>query len=510
MDRRVKWKKATRSLSAVLLGLAPVLMSTALFEPVHGHFYFRQGHVMANIEKYVANGLSLQPSTYNRDIPYSLFDFPAYELLAASLSRRFARDPLIVSRLLSLLCFVGALLVIDRILVVTAQPRLQRFVVLFLFAFSPLCLFYFVSPLVDDLALVCSFVSVYAFLRWFDTSFALRWYWPMLVAGVLATLIKNPVYLPVATAIGVEGIVRSKARFLLRWDSLAFFAAIAAAVLAFKYYANHVNGIDVFLSPSETSDYFGPLADRLDPRSWRRIFEVERKEMLNPLTWPCALFGIVLFARPGVRFKGLYLGLAGGGLLSLLVFFQRYTWHDYYQLPLEFPFAFFAAVGLTGLFEASRRLASRAPIFEWPSMLLVPAVLGATLFYGVAGFEELSSTPTDWIERNGDWIREKTAPTDFVVYVLDTEDRRDWNPVFLYFAKRDGYNLPRKRVGRRVLSRVQRRFGEDYARCLVFCPSGLTSTLEPRLVEAGALLYEAGPPGSLYLLTPPASPSPAP
>lgn len=42
---------------------------------------------MANIEKYLADGLSLHPESYDQDVPCSLFDFPACELVVASLVR---------------------------------------------------------------------------------------------------------------------------------------------------------------------------------------------------------------------------------------------------------------------------------------------------------------------------------------------------------------------------------------------------------------------------------------
>jgi hypothetical protein len=476
-------------------------MSTALGKPVHGHFYFRQAHVMANIEKYLEDGLSLHPATYNQDVPYSLFDFPAYELLVASVSKLLGGDPLLVSRLFSLLCFAATLFLIDRLLAATGLPPALSLLVVFLFALSPLCLFYYVTPLVDVLAIPLSVASIYAFVRYRTAPSARLWYWLMTGAGVLATLIKNPVYLPAFCAIVSFGLVTSGPRFVFRRDIIGFGAAIAASVVLFKLYSNRVNGIAGFLSASETSDYFGPIGDRFDPRSWKRILRVEREEMLNSVTWVLAVAGLVLYAlRSRSSFKSLYLGLAGGAVLALLVFFSRYTWHDYYQLPMELPLAFCAAYGLESLADGPRFVKSRNPWLGRASSLLVPGILGLTLYEGMTGFREVSSTPTDWIQRNGDWIRERTEADDFVVYVLDTEDRRDWNPVFLYFAKRDGYNLSHKRVSPRVLSSIRARFAPQYRRVLLFCPSGLEPELRERLAAARAAPLDTGPPGFLYLL----------
>ncbi len=486
--------------SAIFL-VALVPMSTLLGNPVRGHFYFRQAHVMANIEKYLEDGLSLHPETYNYDVPYSLFDFPAYELLIASVVKVFGGDPLLLSRLLSLLCFAATFFLIDRLLASTGVPPGMSTMVVFLFALSPLCLFYFGTPLVDVLAIPLSIASMYAFVRYNASSSARGWFWLMTGAGVLATLIKNPVYLPAFCAILLLGVVKKGPRFFFERDIVAFGAAICASVVLFKLFSNRVNDIAGFLSSSESTAYFGPLEDRLDPRSWKRILRVEQQEMLNSVTWVLAIGGLVLYAlRSRSAFKSLYLGLVGGAVVALLIFFSRYTWHDYYQLPMELPLAFCAAYGLQSLADGSNWLRSRSPRLGRASALLVPAILGLSLYEGMTGFREAASTPTDWIQRNGDWIRERTSADDFVVYVLDTADRRDWNPVFLYFAKRDGYNLSHKRVNTRVLSSVLARFGPRYRRVLLFCPVELRPELKSRLGAAGAVLIDAGPAGYLYRL----------
>lgn len=489
------------ALELLVFAVALVPMSRELSKPIHGHFYFRQAHVMANIEKYLDRGLSLRPATYNKDIPYSLFDFPAYELLVAGAARPLRADPLLLARLASLACFALTLFLIDRLLLRTGASPSLVLLTLFLFALSPLCLFYFAAPIVDVLAIALSLLSLYAFVRWSEASFRGPWWWAMTASGVLATLIKNPVYLPIPCAVLAFGVATRGLRFAFRPRVVLFLGAVLGAVVMFKLYSNRVNGIDSFLSSSETSAYFGPLEDRLDPRSWERILRVEREEMLNPLTWTLALVGLALYAATAKEtYKSLYLGLVAGSALALLVFFQRYTWHDYYQLPLEMPLAFCAAYGLLRLGETAGKLGARLPKGGVAFGLVVPAALGFTLYEDLVGYREMASTPTDWIQRSGNFIRENTSPDDFVVYLLDTEDRRDWNPVFLYFAKRDGYNLSRKRVVRRVLQGIERRFGERYRNVYVFCPEGLWRELRDRLLEGGAELREAGKPGFLYRL----------
>ena len=153
-------------IEAGILVPAIVMMTLGLFTPVHGNFYFRQAHVAANIEKYVAHGLSMTPETYNLDIPYALFDFPLYQLIVAGATRAFSGDPLVIARLLSILCFVLSFIVIDWLLARSSICESQQLFVLFFFVYAPLNLFYFQTPLVDCLAILLGLFSLYALTRW--------------------------------------------------------------------------------------------------------------------------------------------------------------------------------------------------------------------------------------------------------------------------------------------------------------------------------------------------------
>jgi hypothetical protein len=202
------------------------------------------------------------------------------------------------------------------------------------------------------------------------------------------------------------------------------------------------------------------------------------------------------------KYKSLYLGLLIGAFIALLVFFNRYTWHNYYQLPLVFPMAFFAGYGA---FRLHSLLGAKPPAkySARAQTVFVILVVISSLYGTVARFPELTETPTQWIASNGEWIQYHTAPDDFVIYILDTADPTDWNPVFLYFAKRDGYNLPRRKVKNRNLAEIFRRFSSCYKRILVFCSMDLHERMAPRLELAGAELREVGPRGMLYQIEDP-------
>ena len=92
------------------------------------------------------------------------------------------------------------------------------------------------------------------------------------------------------------------------------------------------------------------------------------------------------------------------------------------------------------------------------------------------------------------------APDDFVVYLVESQDFRDWNPVFLYFAQRRGYNVTTRRIERHpsILSPLEARYGSSSGRFVVFCPAKAAPRLAPLIESQGARLVEAGPSGWLY------------
>jgi hypothetical protein len=482
----------------LVLSGAVLVLARSLTSEIYGNFYFRQAHVAANIELYLAHGLSLRPETYNLDIPYSLFDFPAYQLLVAALSRAADTPPLLTARLVSILTFLLSALVIERILAACRVSSLHRTLTVLFFSIAPLNLFYFQCPMPDCLAVASSLVSLYGYVLWDSKPPRKRLGLVLLLGGgVLATLIKNPVYLPFFAGILAHALMKHRATLFRRWEIVVFVLAIGASVVGFKVFSNRVNNVAGFFDTTETSDYFGPIADRADARSWRRILRVFTHETETPMAFFLTVLGAGLYAaRSRSRYKALFLGLLIGIALTLLVFFNRFTWHDYYQLAFVFPLAFFAAYSLVHLKARVRgRLGRRTTAF---ALLLAGA---AAIAWSVASLDLLETTPTAEIRTSGEWIRDRTSPDDFVIYVVESEDLRDWNPVFLYFAKRFGYNVTTRRLEhhRETLPRLERRFATA-GRLLVFCPRAVEPRLAPLIESAKGDLFDAGAPGRLYRL----------
>ncbi len=483
-DLKVLWL-----LRAVLLVLAFALMLAGLGEPLRGTHTFRQSHVAANIEKYIADGLSLVPSTYNLDVPGHLFGFPAYQLVVAWLCRAFDFAPLPTARAVNIAVLALVLLLTDRLLAASHVARSVRLSVGISLIVSPLNLFYYQVPIGDPLAILASLVSLVGYVRWDRrpngregaVAFA-----GMLAGGVLATVIKNPVYFPFCIAIVWHRWYRRGWRGLVSPGFTAFAAAMGATVLGFQLFSDAVNHPSGFLA-AEEANAFGSFHWYLRPPAWARIARSLLKEVLPPFGSVLALVALAVFARrTKTRYAALYTGLMIGVVSTLVIFFNHERQHDYYQLPFVLPFAFFSGFALHLILVAGRaaRRAGRRrlALCALPSALLLVLLNAAT---GYAAYRGLLDVRTDLLRMRGAWVREHTRPDDFVIFVTGPS-ATSWNPEHLYHVKRDGYNLPRRAVGDRALVEIYQRFGQRYSRVLVFVPQARSDDLCGRLAALGA------------------------
>jgi hypothetical protein len=474
-----------RATGAAVLAVAAVL--AALFvmahdvpAPLHGHHVFRQAHVAANIDKMLADGPSLHPRTYNADV-VGVFDFPLYQLGVAALAKATGAAPLATARAVSLLVFAATLVVLASLLRATGVTRVTRHVALALFAAAPLVLFYGVAPIEDGLALLMSYVSLRAFASWARRPSAGAWT-VMAGAGMLAALIKPPIYLDGFVA--VVWCWSFGRRRGPRW--MAGYAALVALAVA------------VFLAYSLTADRSaqelvqGSALDRLRPALWAEIGGTTLTLVLNPVTAALAAYGAAVELRRRTRRGSLYAGLLVGSALTVLAFFSRFQWHDYYQLPLVFPLAYFAAAGVHHLLLRRRQ----RPLAH---VVVLTMLTVACLAWTRRGYAELARSA--WaLEQSaaGEWLQAQTASGDFILYLVDGPER-DYSPAFLYFARRDGYNLWRpEELTRAKLDEIRGAYGPRYRRLLLFCPRGLARAAGPRLRSLGAPIVGEGDAGRLF------------
>jgi hypothetical protein len=463
----------------VIVTPALVLMATGLLAPLGGSHAFRQAHVAANIELFALEGLSLRTATYNEDRSFApAFDVPLYQWLVASLCGWLPVAPLLMARLVSLALFVLAVVTLDRLLSQARVRRRARTAALVFFVYAPLVLFYFQAPLVDCLALVLALVSLQQYAKVTAGPATTRGRALMLLAAFLSTLVKSPVYLPVLIGILWHGARRRGVRAFVHGDALAVLVASGLGLVGFKLFWMVVAGDSLPLTGWERQHYFGVWTERVDPAAWRPVIADLLSFTSSPWAVVLAVVGAIYWIRrAGQPAAALFTGLLLGSAITLLVFLHLYRPHNYYQLPLAFPLACFAGQGLAAVAGLVRRRARRA----WPAARVAMALLLiATAVRGGIGFEGLarSSASLEVIQRRGEWIREHSRADDYVIYLAPRSSEVDpWNPLFLYYAKRRGYDLPAGQATPARLGAIRAEARGRFARVLVFSPDEKTRRL---------------------------------
>lgn len=211
-------------------------------------------------------------------------------------------------RLVSLVCWIGCLGVMARLMPDWGLPRRWVAPALALLAVAPLHSAYAAAHLIESLALLASVLHVWAFWRC-SRGAGPGWWLCAVLAGVAVALIKITSWLPAAAIAGVITLMaineawRSKAGSSL-WVRCAGLAAVGviglAAGLAWSRWSATVREANplasyLFAKGPQQSWIFGNLRDRLSPKLWVLL---AGKHLI-------LLFGPLGVAIPWVLWKGL-------------------------------------------------------------------------------------------------------------------------------------------------------------------------------------------------------------
>ncbi|MCZ7584919.1 MAG: hypothetical protein M5R36_17175 [Deltaproteobacteria bacterium] len=164
--------------------------------------------------------------------------------------------------------------------------------------------------------------------------------------------------------------------------------------------------------------------------------------------------------------------------------------HDDYQLIYVFPMAALGGLGAVALAGCVTAPAANRGSGRGVFALALAGVLLATWTNAQNQVARMARPRAGSLMADGLWLAERTAPRDFIVYLQETYD---WNPAYLYYAKRDGFYVATAKDWPHETASAVRRFGTDYNRVWLFCPGDLAP-----LCPAGAV---GGERGTLHELT---------
>lgn len=462
-----------------------------------GDHFFRQTLVLSNIDKALANGLLFAPASWNQDLFLRFYDFPIYQAAVALLVRATGGAPALLAEGLSALCAAVLLLVVWRISVLLRLGAVATTAALACLALAPLGRFWFAAAAIDPFTTTIATVSLLAWLELRSRSGGGRalalavW----LGAAFVATLIKSPIYAPIAAAIAWPTLREHGPRGLLRPPVLAWLGTMAIAIGLFLTVSAWANA-DAAGWPDRTSElawYFGSTAERLSLEPHAKILERIVKQVWSVPVGVVAIGAVLAFRRwhttPWAR--NVVLAWSLGAIGTSLLFLQVNVVHGYYQLPCLAPLALLAGVGVEGLVRWLGRTGGRA------GRVLAAAAIAALVVTAAWSSERylrrLEEPSTAALQAAGHFVRGHTSTADFVLFARPESDD---NPAYLYFAQRDGANVYGDVSAGALTARWREAATARGGRLVLFVPADASA------IGQGLPELAAGPTGRLLAVTP--------
>jgi hypothetical protein len=241
-------------------------------------------------------------------------------------------------RLLSLICWIGCLAVLWKLLPTWGLPEKRRVPALALIAAAPLHTAYSVSLLIESMALLGALAHLWTFWRYSEAG-GLKWWTATVVSGTMVSLVKITTWLPAGALTGALTLwcgwnaLKTPERALrLRrcaWMAAAGILVLAAGLAWSKWCAgirehNRLSAA-LFSEGGQKLWIFGNLRDRLSPKF----------NALLLLKHAVLLFGPAGIFVPWILWRGAGPEAEPAGRVAVLVPFSAYFAHAYGLFPLH-------------------------------------------------------------------------------------------------------------------------------------------------------------------------------
>jgi len=398
-----------------LLGLAVLARLYNFGHPPDDAHEWRQTQTLMYSASYSHGAGLLTPySNWNGVPPHAgVLEFPIYSILVFWVSAFV--DLVSAARVVSLLCSVGAIYLFHRLCVALEHPRPRMATVLF--AFAPIVVFYGHAAQPEAVFLLLVVAAAY---------FAVRsregWAW-VAAAGVS---------LAVASSIKPTGLVILALPLIyIAWKGGQWVRTVTVLVvpaIAVVAWAAFVRAVLLAVDPTwyrvniDPAWSFGPLSIRFSAE----FYLILLSRLLIILLPLLAVVLVVAAARRRVGHPFWWWWLAGS-MASILIFANLNEIHFYYQLPIVPGLAALAAYGAPAF---PKRVLGR---LGFVALLLVASVFGGAGIYG--------EQPIHFEAGRALASASRASPDQPVIVMSSVGKDFNW-PTVLYYAGRDGWNLP--------------------------------------------------------------------
>jgi len=416
---------------AAIIAIAVLVRLPSLGQPLIEHHTWRQTQTAYTAVVYADEGIDLfHPRLPVVGPPFEApFEFPAFQAVAALLiDAGLPADA--AGRALALCCFALSALALWLLARRLWDSRVA-FVGLVAYCASPLSMMFGRQFLIEYLVALAALVFVLSALVWMET---LRFTWlaAAVLAGTLAAMTKLPTWGPwLILLLGQLADRREGAR--RRAPGLVLLTLVP--LLAGVAWTTHADSIkaaspitEQLTTAGQVSWNFGSLAERLEPANWAWI-GFYFLALTVGLGWAPLLFAVPGAAR---RYAGRWTvpAIVAVGVLPMLLLFNLYVVHDYYQVAIAPAWAML--LGLGGRFAMDRlRRGARAVL-----LAAVGISLAATWPYWSVIYRGAAVDVAHFLDQAAE-IERNSTPDELVMVVGD-----DWMPTALYYARRFGLALP--------------------------------------------------------------------
>jgi 4-amino-4-deoxy-L-arabinose transferase-like glycosyltransferase len=302
--------------------------------------------------------------------------------------------------------------------------------------------FYLLSPLsavwsrtssIEFTAVAFGLGYLYALLRWIDRPAHVGWVVVSAACGALVAVTKVTTWVAYAPLAGIFGVACLRGlptgAIARRLPALVIMAVVPlVAGVAWVRYSDAVKAASPFtawLTSEALSDWnYGTLNQRLSWKGWYYAFETYWQEALPYALVLLPFVAIYSIRRFTTDARMLLAGSAAGALLPMLIFFNLYLHHDYYESAIMPVLAILGGAGLVLVVrwaqDSRRKLAT--------VVFVGLASYGAGLPYLVTAYMY-----NDSYVRMGRKMELATPPDKCVFFASNS-----WSSAPLYYANRRG------------------------------------------------------------------------
>lgn len=412
-----------------------------------GDHVFRQAAVADQIRSLLThqNSPVLKPFEPFNHWPGSyvkIYETPVYEYVTAKISSLTNINYLLIAKSINIFLYVITAIILALLARMIFYDDVMVIITLYAYVFSPLNMHFNSTDLPDNLPILLSIMSLYLFLRFEERNRTRDWY-ESLVCGVISAAIKPPVYFTMTLTIAYHRLRNRGWRDIVSGRTFVFLAMLALTVVMYAVITAYVNW-GTYRNPM-TSWYFGTLDQRMQWHWWKPFPIRLAKQFGTPILFFVFVRGLYILIRSyNYKYRAIMLGWVLSTVVTVLVFFNVYSIHNYYELPFIPLYALIVAIGGKDFVIWIQRRMS-VPL-QYITLTIFTII---TIAWALDGSRVMNYTADKVLKSDGALIQKLTPSDSYVLW-----EGCNNNPAPLYFARRRGSCVGISQINEKFIANI--------------------------------------------------------